>query len=77
MRVGRAALPVLGERDETGLSVCPLNFRGIPLASVDADCLLDLETVDLTLATLNAVWCEERGQDRLARTALRALLLAP
>lgn len=53
MRVGSSALPVLGETDAQGLSVCPLNFEGEPLSALDADCVLAVETLDATLAVVN------------------------
>jgi hypothetical protein len=53
MRVGSASLPVLGEADAQGLSVCPLNFEGEALSAVDADCVLNVETIDATLAVVN------------------------
>lgn len=57
MRVGAAALPVLpeGAADEHGLSVCPLNFEGVDLSSLEPEVILNLETLDATLALLNAL----------------------
>jgi len=74
MRVPRdARLPVM--RDDGGLAVCHLNFEGTPLASLDADCVLNLESIDALLAVVNARACGERA-DRLARVALRDVLFS-
>lgn len=77
MRIpGHSALPVLAEEraGDAGRSVCPLNFTTRPLDTVDADCVLDLDTLDATLAVINAHHADAEGEDRLARVRLGDLL---
>lgn len=67
MRVGSASLPVVpeGAADANGLSVCPLNFEGVALASLEPDVILDLENVDVTLGLINGLaMVEARGARR-------------
>jgi hypothetical protein len=83
MRVpGDARLPVLGDGvgaagDEQtgGLAVCHLNFEGLPLSDVDADCVLNLESIDALLAVVNvrAFAASGRGQP-LERVAIGDVL---
>ena len=56
MRLGKNALPVLqvGAADADGLSVCPLNFDGVRLGSIEGESILRVETLDTTLAVVNA-----------------------
>jgi hypothetical protein len=74
MRTPRAAsLPVLDERD--GLAVCHLNFEGMPLDEVDADCVLALESIDALLGVVNARAVGE-GEERLARIPIGDVLFS-
>ena len=82
MRVpGDARLPVLGDGlgggvNTTGLSVCPLNFTTTPIERVEADCLLDLGTIDALLAVINARAVPDDESARLARLSIGDVLLA-
>lgn len=70
-------LPLLGRRDgERFIDYCPLNFQG--LESLPASAVIDLETLNATLAAVNRLFVKESGgdEDRAEEriTIARALL---
>ena len=68
---GRRALPVL--------DVCPRNFGGRDLGAVDADCVLDQQTLSVLLGAIDALHAKEAGVDPSRRAlgdVLRAALAA-
>ena len=64
---GRRALPVL--------DVCPLNFAGRDLGELDADCVLDQQTLSVMLGALDALHAKETGEPA-GRRALRDVIAA-
>jgi hypothetical protein len=64
---GRRALPVL--------DACPLNFVGRDLAALDADCVLDQQTLSVMLGALDALHAQETGHPAVRRP-LRELIAA-
>lgn len=56
--------------DGRDLTWCPLNFEN---DSPDRADILDAQRVDVTLASLNRDFCEDRGLDPLERVSLRTL----
>ena len=68
---GRRSLPVL--------DVCPRNFGGRDLGAVDADCVLDQQTLSVLLGAIDALHAKEAGVDPSRRAlgdVLRAALEA-
>ena len=70
-------LPLLGRRDgERFIDYCPLNFQG--MESLPASAVIDLETLNATLAAVNRLFVKESGgdEDRAEEriTIARALL---
>lgn len=63
---GRRSLPVL--------DVCPLNFDGHDLATIDPACVLDQRTLSVLLGAIDAMYARASGQSEGARVALRDLL---
>lgn len=41
---------------------CPKNFTSLSLDSVDADCVLDQDTISTLLAAVNQQFCREQGR---------------
>lgn len=67
MRVAKpGALPVL--------DVCPLNFEGKALEGIDADCVLDVQTIDTLLGVVNARACA--AADTQKRTKIEDVLFS-
>ncbi|TRO83616.1 YkgJ family cysteine cluster protein [Trichloromonas acetexigens] len=55
-------LPLLGRRDgERFIDYCPLNFQG--MESLPASAVIDLETLNATLAAVNRLFVKESGGD--------------
>ena len=55
-------LPLLGRRDgERFIDYCPLNFLG--MESLPASAVVDLETLNATLAAVNRLFVKESGGD--------------
>ena len=55
-------LPLLGRRDgERFIDHCPLNFQG--MESLPASAVIDLETLNTTLAAVNRLFVKESGGD--------------
>ena len=54
------------------MSICPYNFQG--LMKIDGDCVLDLDPVNLALATINHLACADLGVSPDRRRVSHALL---
>lgn len=65
---GKRALPVL--------DVCPKNFVGRDLATVDPACVLDQHTLSVLLGGIDALHARDTGAPPGERRALRAVILA-
>lgn len=63
---GKVQLPVL--------DVCPKNFVGQDLASVDAACVLDQRTLSVMLGAIDAVFARANGTPEARRLALRDVI---
>jgi len=58
------------------LDVCPKNFEGHDLATVDAACVLDQQTLSVLLGGIDALRARETGAPQGDRRELRALIEA-
>lgn len=56
------------------LDACPKNFRGYDLAEIDADCVLDQQTLSTLLGALDAAHADVTGHARGERVALADVL---
>lgn len=65
-----------GKRSLPVLDACSKNFTGMDLAAVDPGSILDQQTLSVVLGGIDALFAQETGRPRGARTPLRDVLLA-